>query len=121
MAEVMREWKEHAMNTLKTAAVFALLYGLATTAPAYGEDESKLNDATRQVESGAKTAGEGIKDTAKGVGNTVVEGAKVAGDRMKEAGRAAEPEAKSAWDHVKEGATAFGHSVKNFFTRLAGR
>jgi hypothetical protein len=44
----------------------------------------------------------------------------VTGDRMKEEGRAAEPDAKSAWEHVKDGATAFGHSVKNFFTRLAG-
>src|SRR6266404_8330947 len=117
----MREWKEHAMNTLKMAAVFALVYALASTVPAYGEDESKLNDATRRAESGAKTTGEGIKETAKGVGNTVVEGAKVAGDRMKEAGKAAEPDATSAWDHVKDGATAFGHSVKNLFTRLAGR
>lgn len=109
------------MKTFKTAVVLAVLYALGTTAPLYADDESKLNDATRRVESGAKTAGEGIKETAKGVGNTVVEGAKVAGDRMRDAGQAAEPDAKSAWDHVKEGATAFGHSVKNFFTRLAGK
>jgi hypothetical protein len=117
----MRDLKERAMNTLKTAAVFALLYALATAAPAYADDESKLNGATQRVERGAKTTGEGIKETAKGVGNTVVEGAKETGDRMKEAGRAAEPEAKSAWEHVKDSATAFGHSVKNFFTRLANR
>ena len=57
-------------NTLKTAAALALLYALGTIVPAYADDESKLNDATRQVESGAKTTGEGIKETAKGVGNT---------------------------------------------------
>ena len=108
------------MNTVRYAVVFGLVYALGVTAPVWADDESKLNDATRRVESGAKTTGEGIKETAKGVGNTVTEGAKVAGDRMKEAGRAAEPEARSAWEHVKDGATAFGHSVRNFFTRLAG-
>jgi hypothetical protein len=113
-------WKEDAMKALKIVMMVVGLCALGTAAPSYADDESKLNDAARQVESGAKTTGEGIKETAKGVGNTVVEGAKVTGDRMKEAGRAAEPEAKSAWDHVKDGATAFGHSVKTFFTRLAG-
>jgi len=108
------------MNRYKTAAAYALVYALATATPAFADasSESKLNDATRQVESGAKTTGEGIKETAKGVGNTVVEGAKTTGDRMKEAGRAAEPDAKSAWEHVKDGARSFGHSVKNFFTSL---
>src|SRR4029450_8692952 len=39
-------------------------------------------------------------------------------EKFKEAGKSAEPPAKSAWQHTKEGATNFGHSVKNFFTRL---
>lgn len=81
-------------------------------------DDSNLKGAAREVENGAKTTGQGIEDTAKGVGNTVVEGAKKAGDRFNEAGKAAEPNAKNAWEHVRDGATAFGHSVKSFFVRL---
>jgi hypothetical protein len=99
--------------------VIPVLFTVVLSAPsAPAADDSKLKDATGQVESGAKAAGEGIKDTARGVGHTVSEGAKVAGDRLREAGREAEPDARSAWDHVKAGASSFGHSVKRFFTRL---
>jgi hypothetical protein len=106
------------MKAGATLAISAVFFMLLATAGVAVADESKMKDATRQVESGAKTAGEGIKDTAKGVGHTVSEGAKTAGDRIKDAGRSAEPEAKSAWGHVKDGASSFGHSVKNFFTGL---
>jgi hypothetical protein len=89
----------------------------------YAADDSKVKSATGRVETGAKKigdgqVGEGVKETAKGIGATVVEGAKYTGEKFKESGKAAEPEAKSAWNHVAEGASAFGHSVKNFFTRL---
>jgi len=52
-------------------------------------DKSKVDKATRQVEQGAKQigqgkVGEGVKETAKGVGNTVVEGAKFSGETIKE-------------------------------------
>jgi hypothetical protein len=45
---------------------------------------------TRQVESGAKKIpegkiGEGVKETGKGVGKTVTEGAKYSGKKVKEA------------------------------------
>jgi NAD(P)H dehydrogenase (quinone) len=40
---------------------------------------------------------------------------------VRDAGKAAEPQAKSAWDHVRDGAVSFGHSVKTFFTTLAGK
>jgi hypothetical protein len=59
-----------------------------------------------------------VEDTAKGVGNTVVEGAKYTGEKFKESSKAAEPEAKSAWHNARDGAVAFGHSVRNFFARL---
>jgi hypothetical protein len=103
-----------------------VLVGLLAVAPiatSYAADDSKVKSATGQVESGAKKIGdgqigEGVKQTAKGIGNTVVEGAKYTGDKLKESGKAAEPEARSAWTNVKEGATNFGYSVKNFFTRL---
>jgi hypothetical protein len=83
-------------------------------------DDARLKDATRQVDRGAKTIGSGIEQTAKGVGHTVVEGAKTAGERLKEAGKAAEPQARTAWEQVRDGAVSFGQGVRNFFTRLVG-
>ena len=109
---------------MKIVAAMAILTSslvLWSAVPAPAADDGKLKEATRQVESGAKAAGQAIADTAKGVGNTVVEGAKVAGERIKEAGKAAEPQARTAWDQVKDGASSFGQSVKSFFTRLAGK
>jgi type IV secretory pathway TrbL component len=101
--------------------VFAVL-AFTTTGPALAADDTKVKGATEQVESGAKKigkgVGEGVKETAKGVGNTVSEGAKYTGEKLKESGQAAEPQARSAWDKVKGGAQDFGHSVKNFFTKL---
>lgn len=96
---------------------------LAAGAPARAADDSKVRSATRQVESGAKKIGEGkviegVEETAKGIGHTVVEGAKFTGEKLREGGRAAEPKAKGAWQSVREGAVAFGESVRNFFARL---
>jgi len=98
------------------------------TAPALAADESKVKAAGREVDTGAKKIGEGkvgtgVEETAKGVGHTVVEGTKFAGEKVKEGGQAASPPAKSAWQHLKDGnvkqsADAFGSSVKNFFTRM---
>src|SRR3989441_11645165 len=90
---------------------------------AFAADDSKVKAATRQVETGAKKIGDGkigqgVEDTAKGIGKTVVEGAKFTGDKLKEAGKAAEPKAKTTWEHIKDGAVSFGQSVKNFFGRL---
>ena len=107
-----------------TKLVIALTASLALMAAgsAFGADDSKVKDATGQVESGAKKigkgVGEGVEETAKGIGHTVSEGAKYTGEKFKESGKAAEPEAKSAWQHTKDGAVAFGHSVRNFFVRL---
>ncbi len=108
--------KPMAMAVLAT--VLSLPSGSALAA-----DDSKVDAATKQVESGARKIGDGkigagVEETAKGVGNTVVEGAKFSGEKLKEAGQAAEPEAKSAGQNVKDGAVAFGRSVKKFFTTL---
>jgi len=109
---------------MKTLALVVILGFLTwSVIPAVAADDSKVNSATRQVESGAKKIGqgkigEGVEETAKGIGNTVVEGSKFAGEKLKESGKAAEPQAKSAWTNVKDGAGAFGSSVKNFFQRL---
>ncbi len=102
-------------------AILAIL-ALSLT-PALAADTTKVDAATKQVETGAKKIGEGkigegVEETAKGIGNTVVEGAKFTGEKFKEAGKAAEPPAKSTWDKVKDGASSFGSSVKNFFTKL---
>jgi hypothetical protein len=91
--------------------------------PALAADTTKVDAATKQVETGAKKIGdgkigEGVEETAKGIGNTVVEGAKFTGEKFKEAAKAAEPPAKSTWEKVKDGAGSFGSSVKNFFTKL---
>jgi hypothetical protein len=52
-------------------------------------DKTKVDQATKQVEQGAKqigsgSVGPGVKQTAKGIGNTVVEGAKFSGENIKE-------------------------------------
>ena len=96
---------------------------IAFAGQGFAADDTKVKSATRQVEEGAKTIGDGkvgtgVEETAKGVGHTVVEGAKYTGDKLKESARAAEPQAKDAWSNLKESANSFGTSVKNFVTRL---
>src|SRR5687768_5986121 len=104
---------------------FVLVVGIVAllAAPAVAADDTKVKAATGQVESGAKKigdgkVGDGVEQTAKGIGNTVVEGAKYTGEKLKESGKAAESEAKSTWSNLKETANSFGTSVKNFFTTL---
>ncbi len=107
------------------AVLAALTLTTVTASPAGAADDAKVKAATNQVETGAKKIGagevtEGVKDTAKGIGKTVEEGAKYTGEKLKEAGKSAEPEAKSTGRNIRDGAVSFGHSVKNFFTRLFG-
>lgn len=57
--------------------------------PASAADKTKVDQATQQVEQGAKQIGNGkvgpgVKETAKGIGNTVVEGAKFSGQTIKD-------------------------------------
>jgi hypothetical protein len=52
-------------------------------------DKTKVDQATQQVQQGGKLMGQGnvgtgVKETAKGIGNTVVEGAKFSGQTIKE-------------------------------------
>lgn len=56
---------------------------------AVAADKTKVDEATKQVEKGAKQMGDGkigpgVKETAKGIGNTIVEGAKYSGQHIKE-------------------------------------
>lgn len=62
----------------------ALGFGTAGAA-----DKTKVDQATQRVQQGAKQIGQGnvgagVKETAKGIGNTVVEGAKFSGQTIKE-------------------------------------
>jgi hypothetical protein len=103
--------------------VLSVVTMLAPTVPAAAADDSKVKAATNQVESGAKKIGDGkigdgVEQTAKGIGKTVVEGAKFTGEKLKESGKAAEPEAKSSWSNLKSTADSVGATVKNFFTSL---
>jgi hypothetical protein len=65
-------------------AVTVLVGGAAGAA-----DKTKVDRATKEVEQGAKQVGRGevgpgVKQTAKGIGHTVVEGAKFSGENIKE-------------------------------------
>jgi len=107
----------------RSVIVIAAVVLMSFVGQAFAADETKVKSATRQVEEGAKTIGDGklgtgVEKTAKGVGNTVVEGAKYTGDKLKESAKAAEPQARDAWSNLKDGASSFGASVKNFVTRL---
>lgn len=102
---------------------FVLSLSLLACGFAVAADDSKVKDATGQVESGAKKipdgkVGEGVEEMAKGIGKTVSEGAKYSGEKVKEAGKAAEPPAKTAWANARDGAVGVGHAVKGFFTNL---
>ena len=75
------------MRLLTILMTVVVLAGSALTARA--ADDSKVNAATRQVETGAKKIGNGkigsgVEETAKGIGNTIVEGAKFSGETIKE-------------------------------------
>ncbi len=108
------------------AFVVLLLSSLFTSGLAVAADDSKVKSATEQVERGAKKisdgeVGEGVSETATGIGKTVSEGAKYSGEKLKEAGKAAAPPAKTAWGNVRDGTVAFGDTVKTFFTNLFSR
>ena len=71
---------------LRVSLVFALVVGLAGAAAA--ADRTKVDQATRRVEQGAKQIGRGdigpgFKEMFTGIGHTIVEGAKF-GNRIGE-------------------------------------
>jgi len=77
-----------ALRGLRILAGFLAVAGLIAP-PAVAADKTKVDQATKQVENGAKQIGNGkvgpgVKETAKGIGNTVVEGAKFSGENIKE-------------------------------------
>ena len=79
--------------TQKLRWLFVIPGFVVVVALACGEagaaDKSKVDRATQRVEQGAKQIGQGhvgpgVKETAKGIGHTVVEGAKFSGQTIKE-------------------------------------
>ena len=111
------------MKRLGLVLVFVFPLSLLAFGFALAADDSKVKAATNQVESGAKKipdgkVGEGVEETAKGIGKTVSEGAKYSGEKLKEAGKAAEPSAKTAWGNARDSAVGIGQSVTGFFTNL---
>jgi len=84
---------------------------LATAIPARSADETKIRAATHRIVAGARmighgAVGKGIDETARGMGHTLVEGAKFTGEKFKEAGKAAHE------------SPSFPEGVQTFFTRL---
>ena len=69
-----------------------------------------------QVQEGAKTTGRAVEETAKGVGNTVSEGAEQVGERAKQA----EPGAKAVGKELHERAKGFGEAILDGF-KFTGR
>lgn len=112
------------MKQLAFITVFVFAFSLPASGFAVAADDSKVKAATDQVERGPRKipdgkVGEGVEETAKGIGNTVSEGAKYSGEKLKDAGKAAEPPAKTAWGNARDGAVNVGRSVKGFFTNLS--
>ena len=72
----------------KLVIAAAVIIATSFAGHGFAADDTKVKSATRQVEEGARTIGDGkvgpgVEETAKGVGNTVVEGAKYTGDKLK--------------------------------------
>ena len=111
------------MKRVGSVTMFVLMLSLLVPTSAAPADDAKVKEGMSQIERGAKKIpinqiGDGVQETAKGIGTTVSEGAKYSGEKLKDAGQATEAPAKSAWGHAREGAVSVGHSVKTFFTNL---
>jgi len=112
------------MKRLGTLLVFTFTLALLAPGFAVAADDPNVKAESTPVERGAKKVSdgktEGFEETAKGVGRSVVEGAKYSSARLEEAGKAAQPSARSAWGHARDAAVGFGHSLTVFLTKLFG-
>jgi len=97
--------------------VVLMCLGLSSSLPCAAET-SQVDSVTKQVESGARQVGRGVADTARGVGNTVVAGAKVAGEKIQETGKTAQPQVDDTLNKIKESAKSAGANVQSFFYKL---
>jgi hypothetical protein len=94
----------------------ALLAVTALPAVAQAADAKPVDAATRQVGDGARQVREGevltgLGEMAKGVGNTVVEGAKYTGHTLAETG-------EKAWDVTSYGASEVSRLPMRLWQRL---
>ena len=118
------------MPTQMIAILVAAALGLfvAGGAPALAADGDTPGGPTQQVESGAKKVGEGIGETASGIGQTVVEGANVAANAVAggakrtgriigRAGRAVGQGAVGAWETTRDHVIDFADDVLRFVSR----
>ena len=74
------------LRGLWVAPAFLVVVGLGA-GTVVAADKTKVDEATKQVAQGAKQigqgdAGSGFKDLFKGIGNTIVEGAKFSGNTI---------------------------------------
>jgi hypothetical protein len=111
------------MKRLGAVIVFVVTFSLLLPTSVLPADDTRVKEGMNQVERGAgkipsREVGDGVKETATGVGTTVVEGAKYSGEKLKDAGQATAEPAKGAWGHARDGAASVGRGVKNFFTSL---
>jgi hypothetical protein len=111
------------MKRFGVVTLFVVIFSLLVPTFAVPADDAKVKEGMSQVERGAKKipssqVGDGVQETARGIGTTVSEGAKYSGEKLKDAGQATEAPAKSAWGHTRDGVVGVGHSVKSFFTNL---
>jgi hypothetical protein len=79
--------QEDVMKLRAPILVAAVVVG--SVLPARAADDTKVKAATEQVQAGARKIGDGklgpgFEETAKGVGNTIVEGAKYSGHTLKD-------------------------------------
>jgi len=70
-------------------SILAAAVLVSATLPARAADDTKVKVATEQVQSGARKIGDGkvgpgFEETFKGVGHTIVEGAKYSGRTIKD-------------------------------------
>ena len=73
----------------RLACILAAVLVAGPAVPARAADDSKVKAATQQVEAGAHKIGDdkvgaGFEEMFKGVGNTIVEGAKYSGRAIKD-------------------------------------
>ena len=71
------------------ALILAAAVVVGSALPARAADDSKVKAATQQVEAGGRKVGDGklgsvFEEMFKGVGNTIVEGAKYSGHAIKD-------------------------------------
>jgi hypothetical protein len=93
--------------------------------PGEAADSTEFDAATGQVERGADQIGQGqvldgAAELTKGIGNTIVEGAKFSGQVIVEGGRAVGAGAVTVWERTEDAVGSFGSGVWESIVDLLG-